>query len=141
MNIKLLKRIIRKIRQEPKQFDMDTFFFKRRRGVPNCGTTACIAGWAIALNKRLKPINAARTLDPSFASDGEGVLTLECPRNPEKHGAKALKLELEDAKRLFYTENWPCEFRQDHQNAETPRAKVNVTIERIKHFIKTRGEE
>lgn len=57
MNVKLLRRIIKAIKKEPGQFDMRSWF-TRQRGIPNCGTAACIGGWAVALTKRANPEKA-----------------------------------------------------------------------------------
>ena len=58
MNVKLLKQIKEAIRRHPKQFDMAEWF-RRDVEAPRCGTTACIAGWALTLQTASKrPIYA-----------------------------------------------------------------------------------
>ncbi len=109
MNIKLLEKIKLAIRAYPNQFDMSNWFDKNE-----CGTTACIAGWAVALNKNL-PLNQAE--DACIACEREAM--------------KALGLTFDEGQRLFYLGKWPPQFVYDSRNA----------VARIEHFIQTNGAE
>ena len=52
--VNLLRKVQKQILLEPRQFDIQhwfTMFPKNVTRVPNCGTAACIAGWAIAFGE------------------------------------------------------------------------------------------
>jgi hypothetical protein len=53
MNIKLLKQIIKEIQAEPLRFDIFEWSNTCDKIAP-CGSTACIAGWAVAIDLRSK---------------------------------------------------------------------------------------
>ena len=120
MNVRLLRRIQKQILKEPRQFYMDTWFkeaaWKGKKN-PNCGTAACIGGWAIALSLSITPREAS-----GFTA-------------PEKRAMEALKLTSRQADLLFQPNWWPRKFRR--------RASTNPqqAIARIEHFIRTKGNE
>jgi len=121
MNIKLLKQIRKQILKEPKQFYMGEWFTTvTETHIPNCGTAACIGGWAIALAKKVNPAQAHD-------------IFLRNTMLPEE----LLELECDEAERLFYTGNWPQEFT----GGSTPAIKAKKAAARIDHFIKTEGME
>jgi hypothetical protein len=60
VNVKLLRKIQKHILEEPKRFIMSDIIVRDRPGaefddygisfqIPDCGTTACICGWALIL--------------------------------------------------------------------------------------------
>lgn len=119
MNVRLLRRIQKQIAKEPKQFDMG-FWFERKLPwkIPNCGTAACIGGWAVALHNKVTPENArkCRRLEPQ----------------------EILELDYDQAGRLFYKQHWPDKFLE---NLKSPTASAKQAVARIDHFIKTKGAE
>jgi len=128
MNINLLRQIQTKITEEPKQFRMSAFF-SRGCGIPNCGTAACIGGWAVALHNKMNPRDADRLFD--------SVMDPSIDRNP----CLILGLGLLESERLFHVGNWPSQFASDWEWAKTPEAMVKVACDRIDHFIATEGRE
>ena len=61
MNVRLLRKVKKHILEEPRRFQMDGYVHRGRPGsmfedlglrykVPDCGTVACIAGWAQCLS-------------------------------------------------------------------------------------------
>jgi hypothetical protein len=138
MNIKLLRKVKNYILEEPRRFDMSTFgsVFKSKinfkdatgesaRNFPPCGTTACIAGWALGVNAP-RPKSFFKKL---------------------KYGAipnlaqKKLRLSHEEKERLFYDASWPSKYSLALLAAKTPAGRARVAAERIEHFIATDGKE
>jgi len=105
------------------------------RGHP-CGTVACIAGWALILDRAKgsthKEIQAARdhfiSLTPAGLSRSDVLF---------KRAMKLLGLNTGQAKRLFVFRNWPSTLRIKPEDEDN----VSQAIRRIKHFIETNGAE
>lgn len=127
MNIKLLKQIKRKILAEPKQFYMHAFYSQLNgtREVPNCGTAACIAGWAVALSEHITPKQAKKNyLIPIFKADS------------------LLEISNEQSLKLFYINNWPKDLGEAyHENDNYPTIQAICAAERIDRFIASNGKE
>lgn len=143
MNVELLEQIKAKILAEPRQFVMRSFFKRgdglaamyrkpawadlRRFTVPNCGTAACIAGWAISLRMKMTPREVENThLLPGRVTDD---------------AARALGLSYTQGLRLFHISGWPQQFMQGFEDADTFEARAKVAAARIDHFIATQGVE
>lgn len=113
MNIPLLRQIQAQIIQHPETLYMPSY---------DCGTTACIAGWACKISG-------------SDVSEYEGMSMDE--------GTSLLELSLEERGRLFCENWWPEQFRlpfgPEHPLGSKARAKAAVS--RIDHFISTDGKE
>ena len=94
---------------------------------PPCGTTACIAGWALTLaGKRMRKFT-----------------------NYMNQGRKILGLTQQEARKLFLVDNWPEKFQERYDSdaesvlssrvpAKDIRKNALVAVARIEHFIKTR---
>lgn len=119
MNKELLLKIKEHILAEPKRLIMDDVAFRGRPGervydggisfeIADCGTAACIAGWACLLSDER----------PSLWY-GERLLRLNYP---EKHY-------------LFFASSWPTKFYHRWRNANTPQERAVIAAERIDHFI------
>jgi hypothetical protein len=142
MNVKLLRKIQRHILAEPKRYAQDTVITRGKAGdifgveyevgrhlFPECGTVACLGGWAELLSKDQRP---------------RGVSTLEFAR-------KILGLTEDESARLFSGINeemyigigrsWPKQYETAYMNAKTLRGRAHVAVRRIDHFIKTKGAE
>jgi hypothetical protein len=132
-NVELLLKVRAKIIEEPRQFDMSAWFERYVCWpVPNCGTTACIGGWAEAISKQKTP------------EECEGGWI-----SP----ANTLKLTGEQASRLFHLQNWPAEFRYEMYHAnpfhvfsadelhKVLAKRAEIAARRIDHFIATKGAE
>jgi len=138
MNTKLLLRVKRAILRHPKQFDMSRWFFYVGADVPRCGTTACIAGWALTLDGKTTPLKMAKRLYKKLTG-GElregGAMGGIYNNDIESRAAKALGLTEHQARWLFHVHNWPREF----QNGVNPSPEL--AAQRIDHFIATEGRE
>lgn len=134
INYKLLRRVREQILREPRQFFMDWWTTRDARAVrlkkgeeiPNCGTAACIAGWAVALSRGKTPKQIARL------------------EHIPEIGRKELGISDAQAERLFDASpfgEWPGQFRDFWQTAKTPIQRARIAARRINHFIKTKGAE
>lgn len=130
MNVKLLEKVKEAILAEPRQFVMGEYFvideglFDLGREIPNCGTAACIAGWAVTLGRRFKNPARARRI-PAVGEEA----------------VKLLRLDEDGAFRLFLVGDWPWQYREAWSEAKTAKARAKVAAKRIDHFIATDGDE
>ena len=128
MNIELLRKIRSSILENPQNFDMSTWFDSEDgcdenligRGescavLDQCGTTGCIAGWALHLTKS---INTGNTF--------------------WEQAQKILELSKNQAENLFYVNNWPDKYR-DAYNDEAGGDEAKITARRITAFIASNG--
>jgi hypothetical protein len=141
INVRMLRRIEKAILAKPEKFDMRDYlrpvemtheqwsrYFLKPDVFELCKTTACIAGWADLLTNKQSHI-----FDVS------------------SRAADILGLIPDQSMRLFYLstqtsdeKHWPKEFERPYRRAI--RAKkwadaAKIAVERIEHFIKTRGAE
>lgn len=118
MNVELLRRIKVHILEEPKRLYMGFWrisnrdFFKDPDRMPECGTVACIGGWA-------------------------EVLSGNFDNNPEA----TLDITQEQASRLFYESHWPAQFRDWDNRGDGSEKTAHRAADRIEHFIATEGRE
>lgn len=147
INISLFRDIQAAILVQPLRINMghwalDKAFQKRLQQEPPCGTVACIAGWAVALSKKIME-------DDLFYIDLNGG-------SIEHQAITELGIDLGQASRLFFTISWPRKFRDrinlyaintrswmdyhdiypDSVSAGTPEY-AQVVSDRIDHFIST----
>lgn len=136
MNKELLLKIKEQILREPKQFVMGTWFTPFPADsdggdlwdnikVPNCGTAACIAGWAIALHEGKAP------------SEVTGAII-----KAENYLIKAenyLDIEMEDAEDLFYADHWDNDLQDRWDFAKSLEERAQIAAERIDQFIAERS--
>lgn len=146
MNVKLLREIQDGVRLYPNQVGMEFWFFdaenlaKENQDLVeennntceeilnNCGTTACIAGWALYL--RRVPLERFELKE----DDDEGDVDFE------QTGRRVLGLTQAQADRLFFLKNWPSKFIARYKDgAESLRGEA--VADRIEHFIRTYGAE
>jgi hypothetical protein len=138
INRELMLLIKAQILKEPRQFVMQSFFSsildelggKFDDLIPtNCGTAACIAGWAIVIGKQFKnPLEARRVFrwnDPKITP------TL----NPETEGQKLLGLSHSQANDLFFVQNWPENFQYDWFETKSIEERAQVAANVIDHFL------
>jgi hypothetical protein len=130
INVDLLNKVADHIEQRHEEFDMEHWQWKRKpsvltkilwylrdEGMPFCGTTRCIAGWSCVL---------------------AGTKAENTPATAQR----LLGLNLEQAQRLFYLNNWPKRFRDQYDGGRRyTDAGAWVAAERIRHFIATNGAE
>lgn len=143
MNVELLRKVKEHILDEPQRLDM-SMFGQRTEGemAPPCGTTACIAGWAVILS------------DPKlFTVDIEefdDVLS-----DAYKTGRELLRITPGQARRLFFVGGWPLTFKEKMRYLDMSdydgtygtaglavlKARAAVAAERIDYFIATDGND
>ena len=142
MNVKLLRKVEKRILAEPRRFDMMTFGDKLDKEAiealgeeaPPCGTVACIAGHVDWMTH--PRLFAASVAIDRFARDDSIV----------ERAAKELGLGFDpsqdtNAGRLFFDDEWPKKFQAAFSKAKTPLQRAKVAVKRIEHFIKTNGKE
>jgi hypothetical protein len=114
--------------------------------IPNCGTAACLAGWAVTYKyaKHKKPAevwdryanndSTWRTFNGDYRMQGGYGVTNVMPEATE-----ILGLTKDQAEKLFMFDNWPKQFKVTEYEGSLEFAQQAVS--RIEHFIKTNGEE
>ncbi len=115
---KLLRKVIRHIKAEPKRLNMDSWE-EEDEDVP-CGTTACIFGWANRLGRKM-PVSVGM---PGSGGFFDSVCEL-------------LSLTDDQGYTLAETGEWPLKYCKRYNSAATAKGRANATIRRIEHFIKT----
>jgi hypothetical protein len=122
--IKKLRAIQEKIGAEPTQFVMEQIFDSLLPGIEiaNCGTAACIAGWAIVLAEGTSPKQASYTYNIN-----QIVVSAQTE----------LELSMDQARRLFYFAGWPARYKRNREEGTAKFARQ--AIRRIDYFIKTNG--
>lgn len=143
MNVRLLRRIQKQILKEPKQFEMHQWFVFQGVNVPNCGTTACIGGYAIALSTKQTPLEAARHISTKQFGKTKCDLSDRSKQKVETTARNLLGLTEEQGDRLFLEPDWPYKYRYNSRGEAivTPKAKARNAVRRIDLFISTNGEE
>lgn len=152
MNKELLLKVKEQILREPKQFLMEDWFtnqdgldhsyngdrpdgdlIKAPYIIPNCGTAACIAGWALSLAVGTNPKDTSRHF--SYY-------------NESREASSRLDIDKETGKKLFFFSLWPrlelglletdtdTTFTQNY----TPEQRAEIAARRIDLFIESNGE-
>ncbi len=129
MNVPLLRKIQAEILKEPRKMNMEIWRMpidcipEKRR--PPCNTVGCIAGWAVALDKKLTSQQFYKIA------------------NIVELGLEALGLkDWFEGKKLFYPAYWPIKYYNQLQKFNYGTKKyAEVVARRINHFIKTDGKE
>tara|TARA_R110000868_G_scaffold4119_19_gene25072 strand:- start:98 stop:463 length:366 start_codon:yes stop_codon:yes gene_type:complete len=119
MNIEKLTQVRDTILRNPKLVDMDCYFMQTE-----CGTAACIAGWAtwLALTK----------------SEREEIDTYGSHESYYFAGKSILGLTDKQADKLFYLSDWPVSFLVDYiKCVNRGNSPAKIVAARIDHFRKT----
>lgn len=108
-NVKLLRRVQKKILAQPKGFDMSGYEMDTA-----CGTERCIAGWAIALNHKI----------------GDSIYSLPSMLRsvPLEVASKDLGLSDRESSVLFYYHLWPDKFREPYRKAEKAHSHPRMAL-------------
>ncbi len=148
-NIKLLKKIQANILAHPTLFIMEDWqepaidsFELIEDEKPDCGTACCIGGWALMekgiVNRPLSKKNADK-IDEFY-----GNMCFHDKNNnplpsidPYTEAKKILSLSDEQTSTLFMRENWPSDFRNAWDVAQTSILRAAIGAARIQYFIKT----
>lgn len=126
MNKDLLIQVKHKILENPDHFSMSEWFsdFNGQEHFrypdmqeASCGTTACIAGWALSLAK------PGGKIYESLQHDAAEVLDISYSRSDD----------------LFYQSYWPTAFRAQYLEARNNKERAEAAARRIDHFIATEG--
>lgn len=135
MNIELLQKIKTAILTKPTAFDMGNWF--QYQVYSPCGTSACLAGWAITLG-------AAHSDKPS---EGERVFEDQYSgRNGKSYSEWASELlDLPpdfNTRSLFYASCWPEKLADRQEEAvnafeRNPETLARIAADRIDHLIAT----
>lgn len=137
---RLLRKIQRRILKEPSSFRMDVW---------NCGTAACIGGYACLLGvPKIYPVSDSDEFATSratakqwidFYKDTTGLLHTPRAqlREYDTEAQKILGLTAEEAHALFHVADWPDQYNVAYEDAGNRRAKAKVAAARIEHFIQT----
>jgi hypothetical protein len=127
MKIRLLRKVQAAILKEPLQFGMERWFsdaIDAGHPIPNCGTAACIGGWAVTINRGANPIGVRHL--------GGKLCKL--------YSQEALGLTSAQTERLLYLEGWPRLFRRQYNHGDFTQRAI-VACRRIDFFIKTKGTD
>ena len=135
MNVQLLEQVRDHIVEEPRRLDMGHWLRESDEddsNAPACGTTGCIAGWAVTIAKFGTDPKAARS-----AWEGEQIALISVAE-------EELQISDAEAEKLFYVTYWPRLLKEGYFDAEhrvDHQAMAQITAERIDHFIGTGGLE
>jgi hypothetical protein len=113
LNVALLERVKALIQHHPAMLQMEVW---------HCGTTACIAGWAV----RLK----------SFSDPGFYVSSFIEPTKIK--ACRILGITAEESKSLFMVANWPTKLRSEYSEA-IEDYEFSCTITK-RQFLKRKAE-
>ncbi len=139
LNIALLEKVKAKILEEPDQFVMSTYFSDNRffadspEVIPNCGTAACIAGWALAIDAEENPKEANTRIQKLMFSSPS-----------VDYGTLAIRLLGLPNREMFVVDAWPLNYRYDWYNAVNDKNKkkqVEIAVKVIDYYIKLYGDE
>lgn len=156
LNVRLLRRIQKHILAEPLRIDMGEFvktkYFDEVEQPP-CGTTACIAGWALILSGA-KPQSVYNMLPENIARRAATLLGIKYvtpSTSADWWHSPTWNDSDSQAVKLFDGEQWPERFSNrldlamNAMHDASSRAQViavkrrmaRVTADRIEHLIKT----
>lgn len=113
MNIQLIRQIQRKIKEEPRCLNMVAWISQVGKGTetqalaPDCGTIACLAGWAIILSGRLSEVWDLTIIDRDSMYF--------------KLAGDLLGLTPEQSRQVFLLSGWPEAFKQEWSEADGPQ--------------------
>jgi hypothetical protein len=134
MNVELLRKVEKHILEEPKRLYMRSWIVREdharvlithvgeTRGFAQCGTAACIAGWAVLLSHENTENELRLGMDVYYEA------------------RTLLGLNTHEADRLFDPIGWPRMFDAGTRDDGSEIA-AETTVERIEHFIETGGRE
>lgn len=134
MNVPRLQRVAARIVEHADRFDMDDYV---------CGSVCCIGGWA-ALDAgmiRLRDELGADYRWYELVGEAFGLDQGQEPPYVSDVFRLALDLTQTQAALLFHVEHWPMMYAEQYDSARDQRERAEVAAKRIKHFIRTKGEQ
>lgn len=135
INTKLLRKIQKFILQEKGRFDMSDWLQPTKSSSvlgdekALCGTACCLAGAAYVLEHKLD------LKKPSSFDD------LPSGHSVEIFATRALGLTANQRLRLFFRSEWPAKYATAYVRARSQAGRARAGVNRIEHFIKTKGAE
>lgn len=133
MNVALLQKIKRRILRRPDTFRMDHW---------NCGTAACIAGHACAMNGQV--VDRRGWVYNSLA-EAKKVFPRRTPIDAE--ATRHLGITFSQFRSLCEWDSdaqvpyWPEPFRSRFKKARLRKDRAKIAADRIDRFIATKGAE
>lgn len=145
VNRDLLLKVKEKILAEPAQFEMEALFKDQSRfrleiysadlprEVPNCGTAACIAGWAIAVHLGENPNSAEKNWIRTKISLAELLgISHECTCGFEEEDCcRSWHGESQRFRALCYVFGWPEEKQAAWHAAQDLEGRAQIAAEVI----------
>ena len=134
MNVKLLDKVKKEILKEPERFLMDGWSRPIGKG-KTCTTAFCIGGWAVALSSK-KDLRKA----------SGGFLPTDSAFDYVSTAAKLLRLDPDQAHRLFCSQEWPASYEKifsmlENEGLVGTDAAAKIAARRIDFFITTNGDD
>lgn len=135
MNIPLLEQAKNAILDEPSRLGMAEYFAPS--STSPCGTTACIAGHVIMVDRLREDKKTFRNKKhiKSIKWFSEYGMT------SGRHAKDLLDLTEGERFKLFHVVNWPEQYRVKYENARSAESRARITAKRIDCFIATDGRE
>jgi hypothetical protein len=128
MNKELLLQVAAAIETSPKHFDMDDYFIET-----DCGTTACIAGWAAFIHSKRKNFNL-------FIARNNSFYVSKIVKKVES--AIGIKQDSDKYDTLVLDEEWlRPDLAKKYQTAQTNEEKASAAAEYVRWFVRTDGGE
>lgn len=152
LNVELFRKVQAAIQAEPRRFEMGQWLqVKRGRSRVNvtapvtldgtvdnwefaeCGTAACLAGWAVLADK-IEDVCLAKPKEIKDVAKTMNSWSWDIPR----HGRELLGISYDARDRLFYADSWPRPFRGRYMKAiiaNDPVAAAQAASDLIDHII------
>jgi len=147
LNVPLLLCVRDVILEHPERLNMDFYVVPerppdRRRpdiflldelppgSIDHCGTTACIAGWAVLLDRRRVP--AVSRYSGGDANIHEVAAVLLGLKGTAGIADYATETEIDS---VFLVADWPADLRRAYQGAATGRGRARAVARRIERLI------
>ena len=124
MNKERLRKLATIIRREHKHFDMGAW----------CGTTGCIAGFAVA---DFHPF-LWEDYEDAFRKLNDGSYDGHVPDNGtvKEAAVRLLELNRDEVYTLFYPIQWPRRYRGRYYNSNTSRDRAEVAAKYLEYLAK-----
>ena len=138
MNVDRLLAVREMILRYPENFDVlgwsNGTVVADKHAAPACGTTACIAGWALAM--RDGAFNEAMY----FVNDKNDVDFYDNLLNLKQEAADYLGIDVESADKLFVGHFWDEDLKTSYLKEKDPKIRADIAAARIDRYILSAGQ-